>query len=44
MKKIYMLVTACLMSLTLTNCDDFLDYSPTAVIDEDKAFQILKRW
>ena len=33
-----MLVTACLMSLTLTNCDDFLDYSPTAVIDEDKAF------
>lgn len=23
MKKIYMLVTACLMSLTLTNCDDF---------------------
>ena len=38
MKKIYMLVTACLMSLTLTNCDDFLDYSPTAVIDEDKAF------
>lgn len=38
MKKIYMLVTACLMSLTLTNCDDFLDYSPTAVIDEDRAF------
>lgn len=38
MKKIYTLVTACLMSLTLTNCDDFLDYNPTAVIDEDKAF------
>ncbi len=38
MKKIYVWVTACLMSLTLTNCDDFLDYNPTAVIDEDKAF------
>ncbi len=38
MKKIYIWVTACLMSLTLTNCDDFLDYNPTAVIDEDKAF------
>lgn len=38
MKKIYTLVTACFMGLTLTNCDDFLDYNPTAVIDEDKAF------
>ena len=44
MKKIYMLVTACLMSLTLTNCDDFLDYSPTAVLMRIKLFQILKRW
>ena len=26
------------MGLTLTNCDSFLDYNPTAVIDEDKAF------
>jgi hypothetical protein len=38
MKKIYTLIAACLMGLTLTNCDDFLDYNPTAVIDEDKAF------
>lgn len=38
MKKIYKLMVACLMGLTLTNCNDFLDYNPTAVIDEDKAF------
>ena len=39
MRKIYTLVAACLMGLTLTNCDDFLDYNPTAVVDEDKAFE-----
>lgn len=31
-------MVACLMGLSLTNCNDFLDYNPTAVIDEDKAF------
>lgn len=36
MKKIYMLLfaSACLFG----SCSDFLDYNPTAVIDEDKAF------
>lgn len=38
MKKIYTLWIVCLMAVTLTSCDDFLDYNPTAVIDEDKAF------
>ena len=37
-KKIYTMLAACFMGLTLTNCDNFLDYNPTAVIDEDKAF------
>lgn len=37
-KKIYTILAACFMGLTLTNCDSFLDYNPTAVIDEDKAF------
>lgn len=35
MKKIYKLMVACLMGLTLTNCNDFLDYNPTAVIVMD---------
>lgn len=38
MKKIYNLVAACVMGLALTSCNDFLDYTPTAVVDEDKAF------
>lgn len=38
MKKIYNLVAACVMGLALTSCNDFLDYPPTAVVDEDKAF------
>ena len=38
MKKIYTLLTACAFGLALTNCDDFLDYQPTAVIDEETAF------
>lgn len=37
-KKIYTFALACLMSVSFTNCNDFLDYNPTAVIDEDKAF------
>lgn len=44
MRKIYTLVAACLMGLTLTNCDDFLDYNPTAVVDEDKAFEEPDKW
>lgn len=38
MKKIYNIFAACVIGLTLTSCDDFLDYNPTAVIDVDKAF------
>lgn len=38
MKSIYSILTALLFSLSLVSCNDFLDYSPTAVIDEDKAF------
>lgn len=33
-----MMVAAAFAALCLTGCDDFLDYKPTAVIDEDKAF------
>ena len=38
MKSIYSILTALLFSLSLVSCNDFLDYSPTAVIDEEKAF------
>lgn len=38
MKKIYNIALACALGLTITSCDDFLDYNPTAVVDEDKAF------
>ena len=38
MKKIYNILAECVIGLTLTSCDDFLDYNPTAVIDVDKAF------
>lgn len=42
MKKIYASIAAsllCIMGTTMTSCDDFLDYQPTAVIDEDTAFE-----
>ena len=35
MKKIYIAILALAGSLTLTSCNDFLDYKPTAVVDED---------
>ena len=38
MKKIYVIALAAAMTLSLTGCNDFLDYTPTAVVDEDKAF------
>ncbi len=38
MKKIYIFLTTCALGLTLNSCNDFLDYQPTAVIDEDTAF------
>ncbi len=38
MKKIYVIALAAAMTMSLTGCNDFLDYTPTAVVDEDKAF------
>lgn len=38
MKKIYNFLTICIMGLSLNSCNDFLDYNPTAVIDEETAF------
>lgn len=32
------MVLAAALVGTFTSCDDFLDYTPTAVVDEDKAF------
>ena len=32
------MVLAAALIGTFTSCDDFLDYTPTAVVDEDKAF------
>ena len=34
-KKVAML---CVATLTLASCDNYLDYKPTAVVDEDKAY------
>ena len=39
MKKIYALMAWFLACMALTGCNDFLDYNPTAVIDEDEAFK-----
>ena len=38
MKKIYIFLTTLVMGLSLTNCEDFLDYHPTAVVGEEEAF------
>ena len=38
MKKIYIAAILALSAVTFTGCNDFLDYKPTAVVDEDKAF------
>lgn len=38
MKKIYTMVLAAALLGSVTSCNDFLDYKPTAVVDEDKAF------
>ena len=37
MKK-YILLAACTLGLSLTSCEDFLNYTPTAVIGEDEAY------
>ena len=33
MKKLYTLLLGCIFTATFTNCNDFLDYTPTAVVD-----------
>ena len=38
MRNIFKFTIACLAGMALTSCEDFLDYKPTAVIDEEKAF------
>lgn len=38
MKKLYTFFAVCVLGLILPSCEDFLDYTPTAVVDEDKAF------
>lgn len=38
MKKISFVLLMSLAGLSLTSCDDYLDYKPTAVVDEEKAF------
>lgn len=44
MMKKYILLAACSLGLSLTGCNDFLDYTPTAVVDEDKAFSEPEKW
>lgn len=44
MKKLYTLLLGCIFTATFTNCNDFLDYTPTAVVDEDKAFSEPEKW
>ena len=38
MKKLYTFLTACVVGFSFSSCNDFLDYTPTAVIDEETAF------
>ena len=38
MKKLYTMVLAAALMGSFTSCNDFLDYKPTAVVDEEKAF------
>ena len=38
MKKLYIATFTLVLGLSLTGCNSFLDYTPTAVVDEDKAF------
>lgn len=37
MKKIYKTLAACALTIALCGCNDFLDYTPTAVVDEETA-------
>ena len=43
MKK-YILLAACALGLSLSSCEDFLNYTPTAVVNEDKPSLIRRKW
>ena len=38
MKKIFFSIISICLVFSLTGCNDFLDYTPSAVVDEDKAY------
>lgn len=38
MRKIYAISVAIMLGMSFTGCNDFLDYTPTGVVPEDKAF------
>ena len=38
MKKIFFSIISICLGFSLTGCNDFLDYTPSAVVDEDKAY------
>lgn len=38
MKRLYTFFAICALGLMLPSCEDFLDYTPTAVVDEETAF------
>ena len=39
MKKIFYSIVSVCLALSMTGCNDYLDYKPSAVIDEDMAYQ-----
>lgn len=44
MKKIYNILAACVIGLTLTSCDDFLDYNLLPSSMKIRPLPILKAW
>lgn len=44
MKKLYTFLTACVVGFSFSSCNDFLDYTPTAVIDEETLLLNPKKW
>lgn len=38
MKRFFISIISICLCLAFAGCDDYLDYKPTAVVDEDKAF------
>ena len=44
MMKKYILLAACALGLSLSSCEDFLNYTPTAVVNEDRPSLIRRKW